>query len=330
MSGCDPVPETAPAPRVSVLMPVYNGAAFLEASVMSVLAQGLKDFELLVVDDGSTDGTPQLLAHLSATDPRIRVIRQANGGISRALNAGLEAARGTWVARLDADDLMLPCRLERQLAFVEANPDVAAAGSYYEIIDAAGSIRGLLQPLPRTRQELARLLASREPLTFTHPTMIYRRAAALDAGGYVSAFEPCEDVALFARMLAAGGTILIQPEVLTRYRVHAGSISSRKAVEQFTMRHFIYHNFHAARDGAPTFTYEGYLAWRRAWPLGRRLRLQMGLASEILYRRYTTARVEGRAGRALACLALASAFRPYKALRRGLRGLTGRILEPSV
>lgn len=335
MSGFDPVPPPVSGgrdrPSVSVLMPVYNGASFLEASLQSVLAQSWRDFELVVVDDGSTDESPAMLARFAASDPRIRVIRQTNGGISRALNAGLAAARGDWIARLDSDDLMLPNRLERQLAFVRAEPDAVAAGSYYEIIDGAGAVRGLLHPLPRSRAELARLLASRDPLTFTHPTMIYRRAAALDAGGYVSALEPCEDVALFARMLAAGGIILIQPEVLTRYRVHAGSISSRKTVEQFLMRNFIYHNFHAARDGAPTLSYDEYLAWQRARPLTRRLGTRMALASEFFYRRYTAARVEGRTGRALACLAMASAFRPYKALRRGLRGLVARVVpQPSV
>jgi glycosyltransferase involved in cell wall biosynthesis len=317
---------SAVRPRVSVVMPVYNGAVFLEAAVASVLAQSCPDFELVVVDDGSTDETPAILAQLAEGDARIRLLRKPNSGISDTLNAGIEAARGEWIARLDADDLMLPQRLERQLAFVDADPDLVAAGSYYEHINAAGELRGVLHPLPRNRAELERFLAAGEPLAFTHPTMIYRRDLARAIGGYDRAFEPCEDGHFFARMLASGGLILIQPEVLTRYRVHPGSISSRKMAQQFTMQRFIYHNFYAERAGRPPLTYEAYLAREQGRPVMDRLRTRLALASEYCYRAYTAARVEGRQAKAAVYLAAASSLRPKKALRRGLRGLMARVV----
>jgi glycosyltransferase involved in cell wall biosynthesis len=318
-----------PAPRVSVLMPVYNGAAFLEEAVASVLRQSFADFELIVVDDGSTDRTPEILARLAAADARVRVLRKANSGISLTLNVGLEAARGTWIARLDADDLMLPERLQRQLAFIENAPDLVAAGSYYEHINAEGEARGILYPLPRTREELAAILAAEEPLTFTHPTMIYRRDAVLAVGGYDPAFEPCEDAALFSRLLAAGGVILIQPEVLTRYRVHAGSISSRKMAQQFVTLRFIYRNFYAARQGRPVLSFEAYREEQQQRPLTARLQTRLLLASEYCYRAYSAARVEGRRWSAVFYLALASSLRPQKALRRGLRGVRAKFVPVS-
>jgi glycosyltransferase involved in cell wall biosynthesis len=220
-------------------MPVFNGAAFVAAAVTSVLAQTMAAFEVIVVDDGSVDDTPAILQALAQGDARVRVLRKANSGISDTLNLGLEAARAEWIARLDADDEMLPCRLERQLAFVAAHPTLAAAGSYYHLIDVKGRVRGRLMPLPRTEAELQHLLAARQPLAFTHPTMIYRRSLALALGGYRSEEEPCEDADLFARMLARGGTILIQPEVLTRYRVHGGAISRKSASPQFTRLRYL-------------------------------------------------------------------------------------------
>src|SRR5262245_7465842 len=98
-------------PRVSVVMPVYNGGAYLDAAIASVLAQSVGDFELIIVDDGSTDRTAEIIASHARRDSRIHSFAQANAGISEALNAGLAAARAPWIARLDADDLMLPVRL---------------------------------------------------------------------------------------------------------------------------------------------------------------------------------------------------------------------------
>ena len=310
------------APRVSVVMPIYNGAAYLAESIETVLAQTMPDFELILVDDGSTDATPEIIARYAARDARIVPLAKANSGISDTLNQGLAAARAEWIARLDSDDLMLPERLARQLAFVEADPELVAAGSYYELVDTAGRSRGSRMPLPRTRAELAGFLAAREPLSFLHPSMIYRRSAAIELGGYEKAAEPAEDVALFSRMLATGAPILIQPEVLLRYRVHPDAVSSRNATRQFMSVCWIYHNFYAVRDGLPPLGYDAYLDHIRRRPLKERLALRIKLLSDGLYRRSATARVGGRRTAALAYLAAASALRPAKAIRRALRSLT--------
>ena len=312
---------TRAAPRVSVVMPIYNGADYLAASIDSVLAQTIDDFELILVDDGSTDRTGEIIRAYAARDTRIVTITKSNSGIADTLNQGLAAARADWIARLDADDLMLPQRLERQLAFVAAEPDLAAAGSYYELIDTAGASHGTRLPLPRTRDELDRFLAAREPLSFLHPSMIFRRRLALELGGYDKQTEPAEDAALFARMLATGAPILIQPEVLLRYRVHAKAVSAKSATRQFMAVAWIFHNFYAARDGRPTLSYEGFLEHQRRRPWRERWALHVTLLSDGLYRRYATALVAGRPTTAYLYLALASALRPMKAMRRALRAL---------
>jgi glycosyltransferase involved in cell wall biosynthesis len=311
--------------RVSVLMPVFNGGPYLATAIESVQAQTLADFELVIVDDGSTDGSEDVIAGFAARDRRIRVYRKPNSGISETLNRGIAEARGDWIARLDADDVMLPHRLERQMAFVSGDSEIVAAGSYYDIIDAGGARCATLRPLPRSRDELQRFLDAREPLTFTHPTMIYRRTIAMALGGYRTDYEPCEDTELFARMLAMSGVILIQPEVLTLYRVHGGAISQHQTAQMFMKRHFVYHNFYRERDGRPPVTYEEYLAGRARLPIVGRLRFAREYASEVLYRAYTSALVAHHPIRATSYLAGAAALRPWKALRRGWRSAVARL-----
>ncbi|MGE0745902.1 MAG: glycosyltransferase family 2 protein [Rhodospirillales bacterium] len=306
---------------VSVLVPVHNGEKYCGVALDSVLAQTCRDFELVVVDDGSTDSTPAVVAARARRDARVRYIRKAKSGLSDTLNHGLAAARGTWIARLDADDLMVPDRLERQLDFLRREPGLVAAGSDYRLIDADGRAHATRHPLPRSRAELDLYLARREVLTFTHPTMIYRRDLALSLGGYSAAMEPCEDAHLFARMIASGGTILIQPEVLTCYRVHAGSISSRRAREMGLKARFVYRNFYAERDGRPAVDWPGFLAELGRQPAWRRVRLHAELTSERLLAAYATALVNRRRARATMLLAAASACKPAKAMRRGLRSI---------
>ena len=124
------------APRVSVLLPVRDGARFLREALDSVLAQTLADFELLVVDDGSTDETPEILA--SVGDERLRVLRQEPAGLVAALERGIGEARAPYLARMDADDVSLPCRLERQVAFLDEQSQVALVVPGVESIDEAG------------------------------------------------------------------------------------------------------------------------------------------------------------------------------------------------
>jgi glycosyltransferase involved in cell wall biosynthesis len=317
------------SPRVSVLMPVFNGGVYLAAAIESVQAQTLEDFELIIVDDGSTDGSAETIAGFAARDRRIKAYRKHNSGISETLNRGIAEACGDWIARLDADDIMLPHRLERQMAFVLAQPEIVAAGSYYDIIDESGARCATLRPLPRSLDELRRFLEAREPLAFTHPTMIYRRDVAMALGGYRPEYEPCEDTELFARMLTTSGVILIQQEVLTLYRVHSGAISQRQTTQMFMKRHFVYHNFYRERDGRPAETYDEFLASRARLPIARRLRFAREYASEVLYRAYTTELVAHRPIQANCLLAGAAALRPWKALKRASRAIVARMATVS-
>src|SRR5262249_39912793 len=128
------------SPAVSVVMSVFNGERYLDEAIGSILSQTFRDFEFIVIDDGSTDSTPQIFAGYPKTDPRTVVHRQAHQGIIAALNAGCSLARGGYIARMDADDVALPERLQRQVEYLESCPKVGVVGSSINIIDADGKL----------------------------------------------------------------------------------------------------------------------------------------------------------------------------------------------
>ena len=202
------------APLVSVVMPAFNAARFLDEAVRSVLEQTLLDIELVVVDDGSTDTTPKLLH--SYDDPRMRVMRQENAGIAAALNAGVSLAQGVYIARMDADDVSLPDRLERQADFLTRHPRTVLVGTWYRRIDTTGTTLDVVPGLCGNA-ELRRDLYTRSP--FGHGTVMMRRASVLEVGAYRPNTVPAEDFDLWSRLMRIGEAAIL-PEVLYEYRLH--------------------------------------------------------------------------------------------------------------
>lgn len=208
--------------RVSVCMCVYNGEAYLEPALASIQGQTLSDWECIVIDDGSSDGTSAILSRYAAGDPRFLVYRnERNLGIPRSRNRALERAQGTYVVCMDADDICRPDRLERQVAFMEANPHPALASCRYfpfrdgRILPASG--------LWRTDPEAVRAL-----LLFFNPILnpgVIGRRTVLQAFGYDPACSCTEDLDLWLRMAAQGQRLAIQPEYLMLYRLHGKQIT---------------------------------------------------------------------------------------------------------
>ena len=219
--------STVAPPVVSVLMPVYNGEAFLREAVDSILGQSFADFELIIVNDGSTDATGALLAAISG--PRVRVIENArNLGVTGSLNVGLDAVRGRYVARLDADDIAHPERLARQVAFMAANPDVVLLGSGHVVIDADGN------PIERVRRPMSDAEFRWTALLYApviHPSVMYRAWLVREAGLRYDEHADAEDYDMWLRMLAHGrGARLGQP--LVTWRRHAGAIGVARRRQQ--------------------------------------------------------------------------------------------------
>lgn len=218
-------------PAVSVALSVYNGERFLGSAIESVLAQSFTDFEFLILDDGSGDASPAIIADYAARDSRIHAIAQENRGLVASLNRLFAEARAPLVARMDADDVCLPHRFERQVAFLGQHPDYGVVGGATEDIDehdASWPCRAL--PYVATHEEFLQRIAAGGPL-LCHPAVMVRREVVRRVGGYHAAFRHCEDLDLWLR-LASITKLGNLPEPLLRYRHYADQVSSRHATEQ--------------------------------------------------------------------------------------------------
>jgi glycosyltransferase involved in cell wall biosynthesis len=212
------------APKVTVLLPVHNGEPYLAAAVQSVLGQSFADFELLIIDDGSTDRSCEIVR--SFADPRIRLLRNAaNQRLIATLNRGLEEARGEYVARMDADDISLPARLAAQVAFLDRNPGVGVLGSAVQLIDAQGT-PGAVVRFPATHNLIRWALCFLSPIA--HPAAMMRKAVVARLGGYRAQALHCEDYDLWWRASAVTQLANLD-DVLLRLRKHDANITARHA-----------------------------------------------------------------------------------------------------
>lgn len=217
------------APTVSVILPVRNGDPYLARAIDSILSQEGVDLELVVIDDGSTDGTAAFLAGIA--DPRLRVVPGPGTGLVDALNLALAHARGTYVARMDADDIALPGRLARQLAIMEADPAVDMVHGAVRVIDAQDCVTGAIAAQTASpAQRTAILLGEAPGMPIIHPTVMYRRESIAKAGGYRQS-PSCEDHELWLRVVDHWKIVAI-PDPVLDYRQHDGGISREKAAEQ--------------------------------------------------------------------------------------------------
>jgi Glycosyl transferase family 2 len=202
-------------------MPVCDGIRFLAEAVESILEQTFGDFEMIVVDDGSTDGTPELLKNYRQGDSRVIIHRRNHRGLVASLNEGCSLARGRYIAIMHADDVAFTERLERQVDCLAAYPHLAVVGTGHTLIDTDGVRRGE-SSYPASTDEIAHRLLSKNCIA--HPTVMFRKAAIDRVGRYRAAFFPCEDYDLWLRVSETFPLANLQ-EPLLAYRLHEGSVS---------------------------------------------------------------------------------------------------------
>ncbi|MCL6250417.1 glycosyltransferase [Altererythrobacter sp. KTW20L] len=218
-------------PPLSVAMSVYNGERFLAEAIDSIRAQTFGEFEFLILDDGSTDGTAAIIQAYAAKDSRIRPIIRENRGLVSSLNQLLAEARAPIVARMDADDIAHPDRFAKQMQFLADRPDHGVIGSWSrDMSEDGGPYVTMGYDHPVTHEEFLHNIRHGGPL-LCHPAVMYRRDIVLQQGGYHAAFRHCEDLDLWLR-LASVTKMANLPERLIRYRHYAGQVSKRHATEQ--------------------------------------------------------------------------------------------------
>jgi glycosyltransferase involved in cell wall biosynthesis len=216
-------------PEVTLVMTVFNGELFLPAALESIMAQSMRDFAIIVVNDGSTDRTAEILEEYAGRSKRMQIVHQQNTGIVDAANRACTLVRTPYIARMDADDISLPDRLERQLSFLQRRREVALLGGAAEFINESGDVLFAVD-VPTHQDEIKALLPERN--VFVHSAVVMRRDALLAVGGYRRAFsDTAGDYDLWLRLVERYEAANL-PEVIVRYRVHRRQTTTMRLEEQ--------------------------------------------------------------------------------------------------
>lgn len=286
--------------QVSILMPAFNVERYIAEAVESVLSQTHKNFEFVIIDDGSTDGTLSIVKSYAQKDKRISLVSHPNMGMGESLNQALDLVNNEWIVRMDADDIMLPNRIERQTAFVKENPDIAVAGTLVYYVDENGRVFGE-SPRPRLTssarvEEFVRCnklkgksdLEALPTVGFPHfmvyhPSVIMRRSVVKEVGGYRPEFWPAEDFDLWNRIVERGYTVLIQPEYLLKYRRHGSSGSIERIRQTLLKLDWIETCVRRRRSGQLELSWEKFLEVRKRAPLWKLLNQERKDFAKVLY-----------------------------------------------
>jgi glycosyltransferase involved in cell wall biosynthesis len=216
-------------PLVSIIMPVYNAEKYLAEAIKSILTQTLTNFEFIIIDDGSTDGSLEIIQHFSLEDQRVRLIKNdQNLGVADSLNKGIMAARGIYIARMDADDISMPERLQKQTDFLRLNPKLGFCGSW---VEAKSESRDMVWEYPISNEAIrCRLLFAN---SFAHPSVIFSRDLFVkNKLFYNRAYETAEDYELWVRALEVTQATNLG-DVLLVYRIHSHQVSAKNLNRQF-------------------------------------------------------------------------------------------------
>jgi glycosyltransferase involved in cell wall biosynthesis len=241
---------------ISVVLPAYNAATFLAEAIESILQQTFQEFELIIVDDGSTDNTLEII-HPYLSNPKVKVIKGEHKGLSCALNLGIAEAQYPWIARMDADDVALPERFQRQVEAIILSPQVVAWGTYAFYISATGKKLGIAASGPITIEDFENRRGDGHLFQLIHPTVILKKEIILACGGYRTEFEPVEDLDLFNRMTSYGPLLAI-PEPLLRYRIHNQSVSMQRFFFQRVLMRYVVSIHRRSLENLPEQTFEEF------------------------------------------------------------------------
>jgi glycosyltransferase involved in cell wall biosynthesis len=313
---------------ISIIMPSYNSAEFIEQAIASVRSQTFPHFELLVCDDGSTDSTIEIVERLMRQDDRLKLLQNNCRNISRNCNIALQRAAYPWIARLDADDVMLPTRLEVQMKAAEQEPAVVLWGSYARLVNRRGQALRTVRTGPTTLEEFEKVRLSGRLIVIQGPTVMFRRDIALQVGGYDPFFNSAEDLELLPRMMAFG-PVRVLPTVLTEYRIHGSSLTSGRAAHQSRLIRYIEARNRANLAGRTICSPEEFMRMLDSAPKGTRMLEWIDGQARQNYRNASIHHAERRGTQAVLCLTKAIILNPIFSVprmsRRIGRGIARRL-----
>jgi glycosyltransferase involved in cell wall biosynthesis len=311
-------------PLVSILMSVYNGERWLREAIESVRVQTFRDFEFLLVDDGSRDATRDILAQYSREDPRIRVFHKTNSGLADSLNYGISLASGHWIARIDADDIFEPGKIEAQLEFAQKNSKLALIGTGLKLINYLGDA-GAVYRYPSDHQALVDALQTGRPF-FAHSSVMYKRELVAALGGYRPRIKNAQDHDLWLR-ISERSEMGCLAEPLVQIRKHDEQISNEhNGVSQLLDNQVALVSYWLRRFGHPdpvesasTLEFQRFVSWVSRQEEIQRLILTERFLNETRLRLISEGSLIGR----LWCLARAALLNPKEASARLLARYVG-------
>jgi glycosyltransferase involved in cell wall biosynthesis len=227
------------APLISVVMSVHNADKYVTEAIDSILSQSFPDFEFIIIDDGSTDKTSDILQHYASLDQRIKLSSQENTGLTVALNRGVQMSQGRYIARQDADDVSLPDRFKLQFDLLEKEPEVVVCGGVcLNVYESGVETRWRWED----QDTLCRSVFVKTP--FAHSSAMFRNATVKDVGGYDASYKTAQDMDLWMRIVKAGGQLAMVESVVLKRRVLSSSVSAKKRWRQFydALRARMHHN----------------------------------------------------------------------------------------
>ncbi|MCM4160818.1 glycosyltransferase [Antarcticibacterium flavum] len=297
--------------KLSIILPVYNQENFLKDTIESVLNQSFKNFEFLILDDGSTDGSANIINHYSAKDHRIKAFFEKNSGKCAATNKLVEMATGDLCAFMDADDIMMPKRLEQQLQFHTMHPQIAASSSHCYYIDANGNTMGNQKyPFLRNIEECERSFLQNEIIHCAFTGLMMKRNIFLKVGGLDPKFWPCEDLDLANKIIEKGHLLVIIQEFLMQYRIHDSSITASRQWHMFDMSAYTRFCISQRRGGKPICTFKEFISKQHNIGWKQKLWENSYRHSQVLHKKAGFAFYKGNYWRFLSKFLLAFIIRP--------------------
>jgi glycosyltransferase involved in cell wall biosynthesis len=288
---------------ISVVVAAYNAELWLAQTMDSILQQTYPHFELLIVNDGSSDSTGKIIDAYATRDERVKPVHHPNWGLCASLNHAIGLAQHEWIARMDADDLMMPDRFERQIAFIQEHPGLAVAATLAHIIDAEGNLHWMTSTGMPDRESFERYRRENRLMPIYHNTVMMRKSIVDTVGGYRPEYYPCEDMDLWNRIADTGELILIQPERLVKYRVHDSSASVAATQTQYLKERWVLRSTACRRAGLPEPTLEEFRDHQRGQSPRQRFQAWRELRAQVLYKNSTVMYINGKRGRAMIPLA---------------------------
>jgi len=265
-------------------MPVYNGDQFIAEAIQSVLDQTHQDLELIISNNGSTDNTVAIIHSFQKKDKRVILYDHENFGFGKSLNKSIDLAKFDLIARIDADDVMAPDRLEKQLRFLEKNPDVKVVSCLAYYINGAGKIIGKTTSDITTTAACKRYVAQNEPIGILHPGTVFYKDIFQKVGRYRPQFFPAEDIDLWNRIAETGSAVVVLPEILMKYRIDNTSEITSRFLNSRKKFEWVRDCMWLRRQGSPEISWEAFCHQLDAMPFWKKWDCNRKTLAKYFYR----------------------------------------------